>query len=313
MNSTVLRADTACAPIQTRAEAYSVPHRLPHERCPHMARTSGDCRDRNHRELRSRAIASTEGPSRFERCGERVQVISGEEACGLDRAVCSNAQFDAVACPRGVVIRVSGREVDEPLVCRADQGAVFFRMIGKVGAVNKQIDGSDEAGRLSLSCEGVACVAGEADNAQAGGSGTARQRRARGCLVEGLTAEKSKALNARVECLRNDDLRIDGLTPARAEQVRVDAALAPDTASLNPNGSAQPWPLGRGAVEHPTDTELGVRTQADGRPPGQQAPARLSGWRRAGRGCLRRRAAERWPLSRGRRGWRNRRRASAWR
>jgi len=313
MKSSVSGATTTFSPIQMRAETYSVPHRLPHERRPSMACTSGDGRDRNHRELRNRGIASAEGPARFERCGERVQVISGEEACSLDRAVCSDAQFDAVACPRGVVIRVSGREVDEPLVRRADQGAIFFRVIGKVGAVNKQIDGSDEAGRLSLSCEGLACVAGEADNAQAGGSGTARQRRARGCLVEGLTAEKSKALNARVECLRDDDLGIDGLTPARAEQVRIDAALAPDAASLNPNGSAQPRPLGRGAVEHPTDTELGIRTQADGRPPGQQAPARLSGWRRAGRGCLRRRAAGRWPPSRGRRGWRNRRRASAWR
>lgn len=228
----------------------------------------GDGRDGHRCKLRRRVIAAAKHPARSERCAERIQVVASQEACCLDRAVCADAQLDAVAYSRGVVARVSGREVDEPLIRRADQGALFLGMIGQVGAVNKQVDRGDETGCVVLSFEGLAGVAGEADDAQTSVSSATRERRARSSLVEGLTPEKSKAFNACVERLRDNDLGINGLTPARAEQVRIDAALAANAASLHPNSGAQPWALGRGAVEHPTDAELGVRTQVDGRPQG---------------------------------------------
>ena len=196
-----------------------------------------------------------------------------EETCRLDHAVYTDSQLHSIACPSGVVVGVAACEVDKPLVRGADHCALFLGPVGQVGAVDEQVDLGNEGRRIIVSFEEFASISSEADDAEARTLAATRERCTRGRLVEGLASEEGEALDARIEGLLDNGLGIDAFSPARAEQVWVDAAFAADATSLYPDGGAVPWSLSRGAVDNSTNAERKVRTQADVRPP----PALTSG------------------------------------
>ena len=107
-------------------------------------------------------------------------------------------------------------------------------------------------------------VSRKADDAEVGLLSQARKLGDGFPLVERLTSEKGEALVSSCQRIFDDSLGRDQVATPSGEEVRVDAALAPDRAALHPDCRAGVWTFRGRPVRHSGYPEQNVRTRGVG-------------------------------------------------
>lgn len=133
--------------------------------------------------------------------------------------------------------------MDEPLVRRTNQGALFLGTVALKWAIHKQIHFCHEAGSHLVALEGFTHITRETNDPQTRFPRSTRQCCTSNRLIEWLTPQESQPLDACRESLGNNCFRAYHRTPARTEQMRIDAPFATNATPLHPHRGAQAWAL----------------------------------------------------------------------